>query len=299
MNPLPDVKLNQLRHFVAVVEQKGFHAAAQIIFRSQPAISLSIKDLESKLGGPLFEKHSNAELTALGRYFYPLAKELIQHYEKTLKDVLLLTRLQVGELSIAAVPSVAATFLPAVIQQFVAQYPNIRIQVQDNTAKRVQQKVLLGEVDLGLASVWESDERLAFTKLISDPMGVVCRRDHALNRMDHLTWDQLAGHTLISNGTVHLLHNTGAEGVWADSHLTIDNMTSLIAMVDAGIGVTALPYLAFPRTNANLCFKTVGGPTVERCIGLLSLKRYTNSPAAQAMQKVILNTFAQHREGVN
>jgi DNA-binding transcriptional LysR family regulator len=287
MESLPDIKLSQLRNFVAVVEQKGFHAAARKLFRSQPAISLSVKDLEGKLGGALFERNSNAEPTKLGRTVYPLAKELIQHYEKTLREVLLLTRLQVGELSVAAVPSVAGALLPRVIREYVNRYPGVRIQVQDNNAERVQQKVLSGEVDLGIASLWEADERLLFTRLLQDRMGVVCHSDHPLSRADVLTWDQLLGHTLISNGTVRLLAGSAAEAVWADCHLTIYNTTSLLAMVEARVGVTALPWLAFPRNNPSLCFKETGGPTVERCIGLLTLKRYSGSPAAQAMARLI------------
>lgn len=49
---LPDLRIVQLRHFVWVVELQGFHAAAERAHRTQPAISLSIRDLEDKLGQP-------------------------------------------------------------------------------------------------------------------------------------------------------------------------------------------------------------------------------------------------------
>ena len=50
---LPDLRIVQLRHFVWVVELQGFHAAAERAHRTQPAISLSIRDLEDKLGQPV------------------------------------------------------------------------------------------------------------------------------------------------------------------------------------------------------------------------------------------------------
>ena len=285
---LPDIKLSQLRHFITVVEQKGFHAAARKTFRSQPAISLAIKDLEEKLGGTLFEKNSKAEPTALGRLLYPLAKDLVLHYERTLREVLLVTQLQAGRLSIAAVPSVAERLLPAVIKEYVRRYPDIRIQVHDDNAENVQRKVLSGEVDLGITSWWEKDARLSFVELFRDRMGVVCHRDHPLSEMRELTWKMLENYTLIGNGTVRLLKDTPAEAVWADAHLTIYNMTSLIAMLEANIGITALPLLAFPEGSANLVFKTVGEPAVERCIGLMAQRRYTGPPAARAMAALIM-----------
>lgn len=292
MDNLPDVKVSQLRHFIAVVEQKGFHAAARKLFRSQPAISLSIKDLEEKLGGALFEKGGNARLTPLGAQLYPLARELIHHYERTLWEVLQITRLKVGRLSLAAVPSVAMKVLPDIIKAFVSRYPDIQIQAQDDNAEHVKQKLLAGEVDLGIASLWEPDERIAFQPLIEDRMGVIYHRDHPLSRAKTLTWDGLAGHTLIRNGTIRLLDGTAAESVWADSHLTIYNTTSLLALVEAKVGVTALPYLAFPSNNSNLCFRVATEPTVERCVGLMTLKRYTVSPAARAMSDLIVERVA-------
>ncbi|MCT7653855.1 LysR family transcriptional regulator [Oceanimonas sp. NS1] len=70
---LPEFKVAQLRHFVWVAELKGFHLAAEKAHRTQPAISLSIRDLESKLGEALFEKRNSrtakTELTPLvGRF---------------------------------------------------------------------------------------------------------------------------------------------------------------------------------------------------------------------------------------
>ncbi|MDO7642690.1 MAG: LysR family transcriptional regulator, partial [Reinekea forsetii] len=81
---LPELKIAQLRHFVWVAELKGFHVAAEKAHRTQPAISLSIRDLEKKLGEGLFEKRNaktaKTELTPFGSHFLPKAKELIAHH---------------------------------------------------------------------------------------------------------------------------------------------------------------------------------------------------------------------------
>ena len=113
---LPELKITQLRHFVWVAELKGFHAAAEKAHRTQPAISLSIKDLENKLGEPLFEKRNakatNAELTPFGQHFMPQAKELIAHHDRIAKDMTLMAEHKTGHLRLASVPSIASRMLP-------------------------------------------------------------------------------------------------------------------------------------------------------------------------------------------
>ncbi|MDX1319946.1 MAG: LysR family transcriptional regulator, partial [Oceanospirillum sp.] len=113
---LPELKIAQLRHFVWVAELKGFHAAAEKAHRTQPAISLSIRDLETKLGESLFEKRNaktaKTELTPFGQYFLPKAKELITHHDRVAEDMTLLAEHRTGHLRIASIPSIATRILP-------------------------------------------------------------------------------------------------------------------------------------------------------------------------------------------
>lgn len=286
----------QLRHFLLVAELGSFHAAAERAFRTQPAISLSIRELESRLGQPLIEKDRKAvRLTAFGELCQPRIRELLEFYDRTLGEIGRLAELQGGSVSLAAVPSVAGRLLPPVIEQFAETYPDIQLTISDDNARTVQQLVIRRQVDLAVSSLWETDERLAFEPLLHDHMGLVCRDDHPLaGHAGPLPWRALYGYRLIDNGTTRLLVGTAAEPIIAaGTHFSISNMISLSAMIDAGLGVTPLPRLAFPADHPRLRFISLAEPVVEREIGILSLRRRTLTPAASALKELLVASLAE------
>lgn len=288
---IPDLKLQQLRYFVLVADLKSYHAAAERASRTQPAVSLAIRELEHRLGENLFERGNKAELTPFGRQCHPLAKALLEHYTRVVDQMAQAAERRVGRVAIASVPSFASQILPGLLQRFAADHPDIQISVEDDTAYNVQQRVLNRHVDFGVASLWQLDPQLAFEPLRKDPMGLVCRRDHRLAGLKRMVeWADLEGETLITNGTVRLLDGTPAQHVMARAHFSVSNIISLMAMLRAGLGITTLPRLAVPEDDPELRFIPLEQPRVEREIGILSPRRQSLSPAAQALH----DTIAQH-----
>ncbi len=300
---LPELKIAQLRHFVWVAELKGFHAAAEKAHRTQPAISLSIKDLENKLGESLFEKRNaksaNAELTPFGRHFLPQAKELIAHHDRIAEDMTLMAEHKTGHLRLASVPSIASRMLPDILSRFVANAPDLHISFYDDNAAAVLSMVENQQVDFGIASLWHAEEHgdKSFTPIWEDHVGVVCRRDHPLAERKELNWETLREHRLISNGTSRLLEGTEAEPLLADSQFYISNMISLVAMLEAGLGVTTLPRFAFPQESSTLTFIPLSTPQVVRSIGIVRLSNKSLSPAAEALVQFILQQCQPRETG--
>lgn len=289
-----EASITQWRHFLWVAELKSFHAASERAFRTQPAISLSIRQLEARLGEPLFEANRKAvRLTAFGELCLPKAQELLEQHDRLLAEIDRLARRDEGSVTLAAVPSAAARLLPDVIERFALAYPGIELSLIDDNARVVQQRVLARQVDFALTSVWEADERVAFEALTSDRMGVVCRDDHPLTAADQpITWETLRGHRLIDNGTTRLLADTPGAAVVAESaHFFVSNMISLTAMVEAGLGATILPKLAQPVGHDRLCFLEVGEPTIERRLGLMRLEGRALAPAAHALYSLLVDAF--------
>lgn len=299
---LPELKIAQLRHFVWVAELKGFHAAAEKAHRTQPAISLSIKDLENKLGETLFEKRnaksSNAELTPFGRHFLPQAKELIAHHDRIAEDMTLMAEHKTGHLRLASVPSIASRMLPSILSRFVVNAPDLHISFYDDNASAVLKMVENQQVDFGIASLWKAEEHgdKSFTPIWEDHVGVVCPRDHPLASATSLHWETLRDHRLISNGTSRLLEGTEAEPLLLDSQFYISNMISLVAMLEAGLGVTTLPRFAFPEESNTLTFIPLTTPEVVRRIGIVRLSNKSLPPAADALVQFILEQSKEQKK---
>ncbi|UBM23688.1 LysR family transcriptional regulator [Pseudomonas sp. p1(2021b)] len=282
---LPELKIAQLRYFVLVAEFKSFHAAARQAYRTQPAISLAVRELEQKLGQPLVEKGGGrVELTPFGEHCLPLFRGLLEHHDRIAREATLLARHEIGQVSIATVPSVASRLLPGPLARFVAEHPNVQVSIQDGTAENVQQLLAQGRVDFAISSLWVTDEQIDFAPILHDQVGVVCRADHPLVQVEQaLHWSQLRGVAMIGNGTSRLLEGTEAECLLEHSRLFVSNMISLIAMLEEGAGISTLPYLAFPLENEKLAFLPLAEPKVERQIGMLTRKGRSLSPAAGAL----------------
>lgn len=299
---LPEFKIAQLRHFIWVAELKGFHNAAEKACRTQPAISLSIRDLENKLGTALFEKRNTkttiTELTPFGLHFLPKAKELIAHHDNISLDMSLMREHKTGHLRLASVPSIACRMLPELLSKFILDVPELHISFYDDNSEAVLRKVEKKQVDLGIASLphEHEHEEITFTPIWQDQLGVVCQEDHALAQATEIHWKELRKQRLIRNGTSRLLENTEAEPLLNDSQFLISNMLSLIAMLEAGLGITTLPWFAFPKDNTKLRFIPLTTPNVIRHIGLVQLKNKSLSPAAEALASFILKHTVENKE---
>ncbi|HSH49986.1 MAG TPA: LysR substrate-binding domain-containing protein [Halomonas sp.] len=283
----PELKITPLRYVLAVVDQGGFHAAARQVHRTQPALSMAIRELENRLGEALFERGNQATLTPFGHYCVPRFRELITQHDRLSRELVAQVAREAGHLDMATVPSVASRLMPRLLADFVARYPGIRVSLHDGNADFVREQVLAGEVDLGLSSLWEEEAALAFTPLLRDALGVVCRDDHPFADRRAVHWRELVRESLIGNGTSRLLQGTDAAALLEHHAFYISNMISLTAMLVAGLGVTTLPRLAFPEEYERLRFIPLSEPKVEREIGLLQLAGRSLSPGARAMAEFV------------
>ncbi|GAA3543171.1 LysR family transcriptional regulator [Zobellella aerophila] len=290
---LPEFKITQLRHFVWVAELKGFHVAAEKAHRTQPAISLSIRDLENKLGEALFEKRNSrtakTELTPFGKHFLPRAKELIAHHDRIAEDMTLLAEHKTGHLRLASVPSIASRFLPELLLNFIGD-SELHVSVFDDNSSAVLQMVENQQVDFGIAGLFDEQEQSEkhFIPVWEDHIGVVCPHQHPLAASSGLHWQELRPYRLIRNGTSRLLEDSEAQPLLANSQYYISNMISLIAMLEAGFGITTLPWYAFPTDNTKLAFIPLHTPLVRRRIGIVTLSNKSLTPPAQALVDFIL-----------
>lgn len=283
-----ELKIQPLRYVLAVCEEGSFQGAALRLHRSQPALSMAIRDLEERLGQPLFEKTYKGQLTPYGEYCLPRFRELVQQHDRLATELEHMARGHRGRVTLATVPSVASRLMPDFLAGFIRAYPGININLHDENAEFVCRMVAGGEVDLGISSTWTDDERLSYTHLFEDNIGVVLHRDHPLAGRPSLQWQELTEERFIANGTSRLLKNTAAASLVDNNDFYISNMISLLAMLEAGSGVTTLPRLAFPVANEKLRFVPLSDPMLVRRIGIIKQAHRSLSPSAQALEQAIL-----------
>ncbi|MGE6474039.1 LysR family transcriptional regulator [Psychrobacter sp. NPDC078631] len=281
------MKLQQLRHFLFVVEEGGFRAAADRANRSQAALSASIKELEKILGQRLFEVGNKSILTPFGETCLPKIEQFLSVYQALEDDLKASASGEKGKIRIASVPSLVTKLLPSVLVEYSKKYPDIEIVLIDDNSVGVANRLLAGEIDLALGNCTSIDQtNIDFTLLISDPIGVVCLQsnelNNQLNQSHGLKWQQLMAQPFIYNGTCRLLENTPAEALNRRARYTVENITSLFSLLRNNLGITTLPKLAFPANEPELVWIDLVDPSLNRQIGIFKLADKSISPPAQA-----------------
>jgi len=295
--------LNDLLSFRAVAELSNFRKAAESIHISQPAFSRRIDKLEQALGVRLLDRTTRrVTLTAVGRDFARKVQGILDDLDNTLLGIRGVAATRMGEVSIACVPSTVYYFLSQVIRRYHEQYPKIRVKVLDSGANDVLAAVARGEADFGLNFMGSQEPDIEFKSLLEERFVAACRRDHPLARKRKATWSDLAQYDFISvsksSGNRLLLDQALAKVSGRPQPLyEAEHVTTMIGMVEAGLGVAAVPALAMPAADHPLLVSVqLIDPIVTRRIGLIRRKGRTLSPAAEQLYEFFLETRPTRRK---
>nr|WP_205299937.1 LysR family transcriptional regulator [Pantoea sp. Tr-811] len=286
--------LNDLQAFRAVVEQGNFRRAADTIRITQSALSRRIEKLESALGVKLLERTTRkVSLTNVGRAFLPQVERLLDDLDLALLSVGDGGSLRTGNLTIACVPSAAYYFMPHAIRAFHAQYPKVRINLYDASANEVSAAVASGEADFGLSFTGNLAPEIDFSVLLEERYVIACRRDHPLAEYEQVTWAQAYTHDYITLGKSsgnRLVLDRALSGmkIEKESVCQARHVTTLLGLIEAGLGIAAVPSIALPMTpHPILASIALVEPQVTRKMGLLKRRGRTLTPAALEMERLI------------
>jgi DNA-binding transcriptional LysR family regulator len=282
--------LNDLLAFRAVAELRNFRKAAESVHLSQPAFSRRIDKLEAALGVRLLERTTRrVSLTTVGRDFERKVRELLDDLDTTLLGIRGVAATRMGEVTVACVPSTVVYYLSEVIRRYHAVSPKVRVKVFDASANEVLAAVASGEADFGLNFMGAQEGDLDFKPLVEERFVAACRRDHPLAKHRRVSWAQLADHDFISVGRSsgnRLLLDQALAGLAQrpQSMYETQHVTTLLGLVEAGLGVAAVPSMAMPgRDHPLLVSVPLVDPVVTRKVGLIRRRGRGLSPAAQQL----------------
>ena len=158
--------IDELRHFLLVVEHGTFTEAARRARLTQPALSASIRRLEDHLGTRLLDRgRQGASVTACGEALVPRAKAVLAALSEAERAVAEVAGLRAGEVRLGAGATVCTYLLPKYIQRFREAHPAIRVRLREGRREGLVDAVLGGEIDLAVApgdagEFWRDDALL-------------------------------------------------------------------------------------------------------------------------------------------
>lgn len=282
--------LNDLQAFRTVAELSSFRKAADALHVSQPAFSRRIEKLEEALGVKLLERTTRkVSLTAVGRDFDRKVQQLLDDLDNTLLGIRGVAGTRMGEVTIACVPSTVYYYLSQVVSRYHERYPKIRVKVFDAGANEVLAAVARSEADFGLNFIGGQEPDIEFKPLLEERFVAACRRDHPLAKKRKVGWAELAEHDFISvskSSGNRLLIDQALAGVPGRPQAIYEaqHVTTMLGLVEAGLGVAAVPSLAMPGADHPLLVSVpLVDPVVTRKVGLIRRKGRPLSPAAQQL----------------
>ena len=282
-----NVSLAMLRLFLRVASTRSFTETARLEHVSQPALSRTIRLLEEQLGGRLFDRDTrNVELTPAGLQLVAVASSLISDYDSAFSDLAKTFAGQRGRVAIGALPSVAATLLPPVLARFQAERPQVQVRVHDGLLQPLLQMLEDHRIDFAVTIEPEQPGRLIFEPLLADEFVFVCRRGDPLDGAESLPWQALHDRPFIAmspESSVRRMTDAAFlnAGIKLPQLCECAHLASVGALVQAGLGVTALPASTLPLLiGFDLSSRPLIKPTMARTIGVVTLTGRTPSPAA-------------------
>ncbi|MCX7759866.1 MAG: LysR family transcriptional regulator [Hydrogenothermaceae bacterium] len=202
---------HRLKIFKTVADVRSISKAAQMLFISQPTVTLQIKKLENYLGVTLFKRSKNSiELTEEGKLLYKHAQNILNEYsyiEEDLKELKVSTK---NILTVGTSSTIGDFLLPKIIPQFYQLYPNVRLNLFVGNSKEVKEGVLSRVFNLGLIEDNIDSTKLFVKKFYEDEIILTASVDNPIP--SSITLNQLQNYQLImreqGSGTRNVVENS-------------------------------------------------------------------------------------------
>jgi DNA-binding transcriptional LysR family regulator len=288
------MELAQLEAFLSVVREGSFSAAAKALFRTQPAISQTIKRLEDEIGHPLFDRGSRrGQLTDAGRVLAIHAERLLNLRHQALAALDDVRQLRAGRLTLAANELTCLYLLP-VLHEYRRLYPDVHVTVQRALASRIPGQVLDFGADLGVVSFRPDLDLLTSIVVYRDELAFVVPPTHPYARRSSVSIAELAGESFVAHHVASPYRHKVIE-TFQDKRVqlqmpvempTIDAIKKFVSM---GNGVALLPAIAVEAELSRNELVRVRVPDLdfERKLRLVHRREGSLSHAAQAFLAVV------------
>lgn len=285
--------INQLEVLVTIARERSFSRAAEVLNRTQPAISQAIQRLEADVGEQLFDRSSkDGTLTFAGTVLLGHAKQMLNLRQNAQTAMAEVRDLRHGKVSISANEHTVFYLLP-VIEAFRELHPLIKIEVQRGVASRIPKQITAREVELGVISFTPKDESLRSMSVMSDELVLIVSPKHRLANRTDVSIKELGDETFIAHNAPSPYRQKVIESF--EKHSTrlniaveLPSLEAIKKLVERGTGVALVPRLTASAeiVSGQLCGLHVREMKLARRLNIIYRRNSTLSHAAKAFLEV-------------
>lgn len=243
--------IRQLETFVAVVENKSFTKASEMLYVSQPTVSNHISNLEKELDTVLFIRTKrNVTLTKSGDILYEHAKNIILAYRTMTSELKSYNQNTEGHLNIYASSVPRKFLLPKLLKDFSAKYPNVSYSLVNDDSQTVLDGLMIGETDFGFVGIKVDSPKLSYHQLMEDELVLVASEELSVrhDKDMNISLDDIVKYPIImreeGSGTRSILENElnrlGIDVSELNLFAVIEDPSTILQMVECGLGCSVI-----------------------------------------------------------
>lgn len=284
-----DINFELYKVFYLVAKNRSFSAAAKELFISQSAVSQSIKSLEELTGSTLFIRGPrNAKLTSVGEMLFghvEQAYHLLKTAEGKIREM---QTLSLGEIKIGVGDTILRYLLIGFLQQFINDYPNIKIQIINRTTPGIIDSLKSGAVDLGIVTLPVEDKDIEIIEY-REVEDVFVASSRFRNLQDKsVPADQLTAYPLLllQKGSMtrrNLDRFFASKGLTIIPEIELESMELLVELSRIGLGIAYVlkESAASLVSEGQLFIIDLAELIPGRKLGIARLKNVPLSPASE------------------
>ncbi|MBO9650569.1 MAG: LysR family transcriptional regulator [Variovorax sp.] len=290
LSSLPSVR--QLRAFVAVYHTGSVSAAAQELSLTQPAVTMLLRELETRLGVSLFDRHTRAiHRTDAATRAIGYAQRALAEMEGLSTSMSELAGLHAGRVRVVATAAVAQAMLPPAMRKFIDKHPGVSLEIDEVAPADFVKAIEANQADFGVGTLENSESGLREEVLIRETLVAASLPSPAFPGGIPMTWKQLSALPLVTVRSGYGIRGRiEAAARDAGVELKVAHEVSLLATAVAlaanGLGVVVVPP-SIVAHETKLVTQRLIRPTIERVIGVHFRRERSLSPAADAFLQVL------------
>jgi DNA-binding transcriptional LysR family regulator len=310
MSDLP-FTLDQLKILQMVSTQGSFKKAAEKLYISQPAVSLQIQSLEKQLNTVLFYRDKRkARLTETGQLLVKYCNRILNLCEETCRAINELQTLESGTLVIGASQTTGTYLMPRLIGIFRHKYPQISVELQIHSTRKISWGVAQGQIDLAIVGgeiPKELDKILDITSYAEDELALILPKSHPFSSLDYIQKEDLYRlrfialdpQSTIRNMIENTLIENGIDSRYFKIEMELNSIEAIKNAVHSGLGAAFVSVSAISKELelGILHWAKIEGITIKRTLSIVVNPKRYHSNATKIFKEEILEMFLNTSKG--
>src|SRR5215813_6582776 len=291
------MEVHQLRYFRAVARHGTFTRASEVEHVAQPSLSQQILKLEAELGARLFDRlPRSAKLTVFGKTFLPKAERILREMEEAKTELREMSSNDKGEVVVGIIPTIAAYLLPRLLNDFSARHPLVNIKIVEDITPALLQRLHEGTIDMAVAAPPVAGNELATVELFKEKFYAVLPEKHRLASRASISLTELNREPFLLLKEGHCFRDSviaACHKVKMSPSIVFESgqFATILAMVSAGMGVSAVPAMAV-QSQPGCKFIPISGKHSTRTVGIVTSRHHYQSRA----QRLLMEHMRDARE---